>query len=103
MLKSIKRALLHIRSRRWGLQLLLRLSVSERDCVRKFIVFCVGIILSIRWVDSYVSDIKAFIEFRTDIMKGVDFTGFDNINGVNNKVIIPNYIHYIRLNQSEIR
>merc|ERR1719483_980310 len=85
----------YLRSRRWGLQLLMRLSVSERVFIRHFIIFCVGIVLSLTWVDSYVSDIKAFMEFRTNIMKKVNFEGFDNVSGVQDKEIIPNYIHYI--------
>ena len=102
-LKFLKTALQYLRSRRWGLQLLIRLSVSERVFIRHFILFCVGVFISLTWVDSYVSDIKAFMEFRTNIMKKVNFTGFDNVNGVTGKEIIPNYIHYIRLEQPEIR
>lgn len=83
--------------------MLIRLSVSERVFIRHFILFCVGIIISLTWVDSYVSDIKAFMEFRTNIMKKVNFTGFDNVSGVLDSEIIPNYIHYIRLEQPEIR
>ena len=66
-------------------------------------MFCVGIIISLVWVDSYVSDIKAFIEFRTDVMKSINFTGFDNVNSTSGEKIIPNYIHYIRLEQQEVR
>ena len=90
------------RSRRWGFQLLIRLSASERVLIRHFILFCVGVILSLSFVDSYVSDIKAFMEFRTNIMKRVNFTGFDNVKGAERE-IIPNYIHYIRLQQPQIR
>ena len=102
-LKFLKTALCYLRSRRWGLQLLIRLSVSERVVVRHFILFCVGVIISLTWVDSQVSDIKAFMEFRTNIMKKVNFTGFDNVSGMEGVEIIPNYIHYIRLDQPEIR
>ena len=102
-LNFLKTSLRYARSRRWGLQLLIRLSVSERVFIRHFILFCVGIIISLTWVDSYVSDIKAFMEFRTNIMKKVNFTGFDNVSGVFDSEIIPNYIHYIRLEQPEIR
>ena len=102
-LNFLKTSLQYARSRRWGLQLLIRLSVSERVFIRHFILFCVGIIISLTWVDSYVSDIKAFMEFRTNIMKKVNFTGFDNVSGVLDSEIIPNYIHYIRLEQPQIR
>ena len=98
----LKPTLKYWRSSRWGLQLLIRLSASERGFIRHFILFCVGIVLSLSWVEGYVSDIKAFMEFRTNIMKKVNFTGFDNVHGADRE-IIPNYIHYIRLEQPEIR
>ena len=60
------------------------------------------VFLSLSWSDQYITDVKAFIEFRTNILKKVNFTNFDNVNGVA-KEIIPNYIHYIRLEQPEIR
>ena len=100
---SMETLLQYIKLRRWGFRLLIRLNVGEKHSIQKFIVFCVGIIISIAWVDSYVSDIKAFIEFRTDVMKSINFTGFDNVNRTSGEKIIPNYIHYIRLEQQEVR
>ena len=66
-------------------------------------MFCIGVIFTLTWVESFIVDIRAFMEFRTDIMKKVNFTGFDNVSGIPDREIIPNYIHYIRLEQPEIR
>ena len=92
----------YLKSRRWGLQMLIRLTNQEKLVLRHFIVFCIGALSSLLWADTLISDIKAFIEFRTNILNTVNFTNFDNKIGTK-KLIIPNYIHYIRLDQPNIR
>ena len=49
-----------------------------------------------------MSQTRAFIEFRTNILRPTDFSQFDNVSGAGRE-IIPNYVHYIRLQQPEIR
>ena len=102
ILRLIKCWFLYLKSRRWGLQMLIRLTLREKVILRHFIVFCIGLILSLSWAEQYISDVKAFIEFRTNILKNINFTNFDNVNGAD-RYLIPNYIHYIRLEQPEIR
>ena len=102
ILQLLKDWFLYFKSRRWGLQMLIRLTIREKVFLRHFIVFCLGLILSLSWTDKYISDMKAFIEFRTNILKNVNFTNFDNVKGAD-RYLIPNYIHYIRLEQPEIR
>ena len=92
----------YFQTRRWGLQMLIRMTFSEKVFFRHLIVFCVGLILSLTILDPHISDTRAFIEFRTNILRKVNFTNFDNQKG-SNKLLIPNYIHYIRLEQPEIR
>ena len=82
--------------------MLIRMTLSEKSFIRHFIVFSIGVIVSLAWADQYISDMKAFIEFRTNILKKVNFKDFDNDKG-SDKYLIPNYIHYIRLEQPEIR
>ena len=57
---------------------------------------------SLSWSDPPIRNVKAFIEFRTNILNKVNFSNFDNVHGVSRE-IIPNYIHYIRLEQPDIR
>ena len=101
-LACIKSWLLYLKTRRCGLQMLIRLSTRERLLVQHFIVFNFGLILSLIWCQLYICNIRAFIEFRTDILKSVNFSNFDNQRGAE-RFVIPNYVHYIRLNQSYIR
>ena len=82
--------------------MLIRMTLSEKSFIRHFIVFSIGVIVSLAWADQYISDMKAFIEFRTNILKKVNFKDFDNDKG-SDKYLIPNFIHYIRLEQPEIR
>jgi len=98
----LKYWLQYFQTRRWGLQMLIRMTFSEKVFFRHLIVFCVGLILSLTILDPHISDTRAFIEFRTNILRKVNFTNFDNQKG-SNKLLIPNYIHYIRLEQPEIR
>ena len=102
ILRLIKCWFLYLKSRRWGLQMLIRLTLREKVILRHFIVFCIGLILSLSWAEQHISDMKAFIEFRTNILKNINFTNFDNVKGAD-RYLIPNYIHYIRLEQPEIR
>ena len=92
----------YFKTRRWGLQMLIRMTLSEKVFFRHLIAFCVGLILSLSLCDYFMSDTRAFIEFRTNILRKVNFTNFDNERG-SDKPVIPNYIHYIRLEQPEIR
>ena len=98
----LKYWLQYFQTRRWGLQMLIRMTFSEKVFFRHLIVFCVGLILSLTILDPHISDTRAFIEFRTNILRKVNFTNFDNQKG-SNKLLIPNHIHYIRLEQPEIR
>ena len=100
--KMLKEWMKYFQSRRWGLQMLIRMTLSEKSFIRHFIVFSIGVIVSLGWADQYISDMKAFIEFRTNILKKVNFKDFDNDKG-SDKYLIPNFIHYIRLEQPEIR
>ena len=61
-----------------------------------------GLLASLTWADSLLSQTRAFIEFRTNILRPTDFSQFDNVSGAGRE-IIPNYVHYIRLQQPEIR
>ena len=80
ILQLLKDWFLYFKSRRWGLQMLIRLTIREKVFLRHFIVFCLGLILSLAWTDKYISDMKAFIEFRTNILKNVNFTNFEPTN-----------------------
>ena len=82
--------------------MLIRMNFCNKVFFRHLIALCVGLILSLSLCDYYISDTRAFIEFRTDILRTVNFTNFDNERG-SDKPVIPNYIHYIRLEQPEIR
>ena len=92
----------HLRLRRFGLQLLIRLTNREKVFFKHVILFFLGLNVSLLFCDLLIKDIKAFIEFRTNILNKMNFSDFDNVRG-SSKMIIPNYIHYIRLGQPEIR
>ena len=79
-----------------------RLNSKEKKLIKHLILFLIGLIISLECCDVYISEIKAFIEFRTRILNKVNFSGFDNEVG-SEKYLIPNYIHYIRLDQPYIR
>ena len=98
----LKSWLQYLQTRRWGLQMMIRMTFSEKIFFRHLIVFCVGLTLSLDQLVPLISDTRAFIEFRTNILRKVNFTNFDNVKG-SDKLLIPNYIHYIRLEQPEIR
>ena len=98
----LKHWLQYFQARKWGLQMLIRMTFSEKVFFRHLIVFCLGLITSLPLLDPHISDTRAFIEFRTNILRKVNFTNFDNNKG-SEKLLIPNYIHYIRLEQPEIR
>ena len=98
----LKHWLQYFQARKWGLQMLIRMTFSEKVFFRHLIVFCLGLITSLTLLDPHISDTRAFIEFRTNILRKVNFTNFDNNKG-SEKLLIPNYIHYIRLEQPEIR
>ena len=118
-LSSLLKWVIYFKSRRWGFQMLIRLTNHERIFFRHLIIFFVGMILrfvhrmcntqnnkcfskSLSWSDPYIRNVKAFIEFRTNILNKVNFSNFDNVHGVSRE-IIPNFIHYIRLEQPDIR
>ena len=74
----------------------------ERKWLCFLTAFCVGLVSALAAVDGLLADIKAFIEFRTRILASRNFSHFDNEAGAQ-ELIIPNYIHYIRLHQPELR
>ena len=92
----------YFHARKWGLQMLIRMTFSEKVFFRHLILFSTGLIVSLTLLDPLISDTRAFIEFRTNILRKINFTNFDNKKG-SEKLLIPNYIHYIRLQQPEIR
>ena len=92
----------YFQARKWGLQMLIRMTFSEKVFFRHLILFFTGLIVSLTLLDTFISDTRAFIEFRTNILRKVNFTNFNNKKG-SEKLWIPNYIHYIRLQQPEIR
>ena len=49
ILQLLKDWFLYFKSRRWGLQMLIRLTIREKVFLRHFIVFCLGLILSLFW------------------------------------------------------
>ena len=91
-----------LRDRRFGLQLLIRLTNREKLFFKHVILFFIGLNVSLLICDPLMKDIKAFIEFRTNILNKMNFSDLDNVKG-SSKMIIPNFIHYIRLGQPEIR
>ncbi len=76
--------------------------LREREWVSLLALFCLGLVASLAWLDGLLVDLKAFIEFRTRILDTRNFTNFDNETGAA-EFIIPNYIHYIRLDQPELK
>ncbi len=74
----------------------------ERQWLSLLTAFCLGLVASLNSLDGLLADVKAFIEFRTRILDGKDFRNFDNEVGAK-ELIIPNYVHYIRLDQPELR
>jgi len=93
----------YMKSRWWGLKLLIRMTLRERQVARHLTVFCVGLCLALHLVESTLRTTRAFLEFRTGAHSTQDFSKFDNISGLVGREVIPNYIHYIRLQQPELR
>ena len=71
----------YFQARKWGLQMLIRMTFSEKVFFRHLILFSTGLIVSLTLLDPLISDTRAFIEFRTNILRKVNFTNFNNKKG----------------------
>jgi len=93
----------YLRSRSWGLQLLIRLTLREKQLSRHLTTFCLGLSVALFLCEEEIRASRAFLEFRTGALGVRNFSNFDNISGLPGREVIPNYVHYIRLQQPELR
>ncbi|XP_023320869.1 uncharacterized protein LOC111695693 [Eurytemora carolleeae] len=77
--------------------------LKHRTLMIHLIIFLVGVLAAVLFSESLITSTRAFIEFRIGVYKenrfGNIFSPVENSDGF----LIPNYIHYIRINQSELR
>jgi len=99
----LDRMFCYLRARSWGFQLLIRLTLREKELSRHFTTFLLGLSATLFLCENEIRASRAFLEFRTEALNTRNFSNFDNISGLPGREVIPNHVHYIRLQQPEIR
>jgi len=88
----------------WGLDLTysrLRRQHCVLSIVRHLTLFMVGALVAIKYSLTLTRDTRAFLEFRTDAHSATKFSG--PVSEPAEKFLIPNYLHYIRINRTYLR